>query len=82
MTATRIRIKHSPGRAGGLRWSRYPGWTWNCPCCDTGGRASTWSQVRRTTRIPAFTRVITAVDKHLRDRHRDDHFAYVLREAA
>ncbi|GHG97323.1 hypothetical protein ACFORH_42710 [Amycolatopsis roodepoortensis] len=77
-----IRVRRSPARAGGLRWGGYPGWAWRCPCCQTGGRASSWSQVRKTSRLSAFERVIRAVNKHLRDRHRDEHFAYVLRKAA
>jgi len=78
----RIEIRWSPGCISALRWGGYPGWTWRCPCCDTGGRASNWSQVRRTTRIPAFQRVLAAVDRHLRDRHRLEHAAYIVRKEA
>lgn len=78
----RIRIRRDPGRPGGLRTWKYPGWAWRCDCCETGGRASTWSRVRGEPRTPAYNRAIAAVNRHLRERHRDAHYAYVLRKRA
>ncbi|GAA1030755.1 MULTISPECIES: hypothetical protein [Amycolatopsis] len=78
----RIRIRRSPGNPNGLRWGRHPGYRWHCPCCDTGGRVSSWSQVRRgELRTDTFQRVIANVDEHLRQRHQLDHARYIVREA-
>lgn len=78
---TRIRIRHSPGKPSRLRWARADGWTWHCPCYDTGGRASWWSnRGHGSAFVPPFARVIASVDRHLRDHHALDHARYITRE--